>query len=199
MTSPRPSCTCGRGATLLGNLTRFLTGSLLLLATPAAVLAQGGPASVCTEEERRQFDFWIGIWTVTDTTGRELGMNEISPTANGCGLHEDWRGIRGGEGMSLSVWQPLSGEWTQFWVGAFSVLHLTGGLDSEGRMVLAGKRQTPDGTLRDRIMWWPHGDGTVRQQWDVSRDDGVSWERFFEGIYRRRDATSPEEVRERID
>lgn len=157
--------------------------SALLLSTTPVASAQSTLDSACTAPEHRQFDFWIGDWTVVDTAGRVLGRNEIARITGSCGLREHWRGARGGEGMSLNVWQPALGRWTQFWVGAQAVLHLTGGLDAAGRMVLAGERQTPDGPLQDRIAWEPLEDGTVRQQWDISRDGGQSWSAFFTGIY----------------
>lgn len=142
----------------------------------------------CTAPEHRQFDFWVGAWTVTDSAGAVLGTNDVTRIAGGCGLREHWRSARGGEGMSLNVWQPALERWTQFWVGADVVLSLFGGLDGDGRMVLEGERQMPDGPLLDRIIWTPLREGEVRQEWDVSRDGGLSWQRTFSGIYRPRDA-----------
>lgn len=158
----------------------------------AAALTVAGPAqaqsmldSACAAPEHRQFDFWVGSWTVTDTAGQPVGRNEIGPVAGSCGLHEHWRGARGGQGMSLNVWQPATGEWTQFWVGSGVVLRLTGGLDAQGRMVLAGDRTTPRGTVRDRITWAPMASGAVRQTWEMSADGGTTWRSLFVGIYRR--------------
>lgn len=157
---------------------------LLAVAAPSAASAQSTLDSACTASEHRQFDFWVGAWTVTDSSGRVLGTNEITRIAGGCGLWEHWHGRRG-EGMSLNVWQPALGRWTQFWVGTGVVLELTGGLDPEGRMVLEGERHTADGTARDRVTWESLPSGGVRQVWEVSRDGGAMWRRVFEGLYRR--------------
>lgn len=164
---------------------RLLLPVLALGAVPGAAAAQSGLDSACAASEHRQFDFWVGRWTVTDTAGREIGSNEITRIAGGCGLREHWTSARGGEGLSLNAWQPLLGVWTQFWVGSGVVLHLTGGLDDEGRMVMEGDRRMPNGDARDRITWEPLPSGAVRQSWDVSADGGETWRRLFEGIYRR--------------
>lgn len=169
-------------------MTRSLRWLSVLIALPAAApagQAQSTLDSACAAPEHRQFDFWIGSWTVTDTAGGVQGHNDITRIAGGCGLREHWRGAQGTEGMSLNVWQPALGRWTQFWVGTGVVLHLTGGLDARGHMVLAGERRTPTGMVRDRVTWEPMPSGAVRQVWDVSSDGGATWRRIFTGIYRR--------------
>lgn len=160
---------------------------VLLGLAPVIGQAQSTLDSACAAPEHRQFDFWVGSWTVTDSSGGTVyGQNDVIRIAGGCGLREHWRAARGGEGLSLNVYQPALGHWTQFWVGAAVVLQLRGGLDAEGRMVLEGERQTPNGPLRDRITWTPLAAGVVRQDWDVSGDGGTSWRRIFEGFYRPR-------------
>jgi hypothetical protein len=142
-------------------------------------------AQVCAAEEHRQFDFWIGDWEVTDSTGAVAGTNVVSRVANGCGLQEYWRGAGGGNGTSLNWYDPQAGEWHQLWVGLGVYLYLTGGLE-DGAMVLAGERQTPNGKVTDRIVWTPLEDGRVRQVWDMSSDGGRSWQLLFDGLYTRR-------------
>jgi acyl-homoserine-lactone acylase len=135
--------------------TRSFLTTLLLCLVPATALAQSNLGAGCDATEHRQFDYWLGSWTVTDSTGRLLGENDVVRIADGCGLREPWRGARGGEGTSLNVWQPELGRGTQFWVGTGVVLELSGGLDADGRMVLQGERPTPDRSALDRINWTP--------------------------------------------
>jgi hypothetical protein len=168
---------------------RCLLAPLALALGSQAGHAQSTLDSACAAAEHRHFDFWVGAWTVTDSAGRVLGTNEITRIAGGCGLREHWRGAQGGEGMSLNVWQPALGQWTQFWVGAGVVLRLTGGLDGKGHMVLEGERQGPSGAARDRLTWEPMPEGAVRQIWEVSQDGGVTWRRIFEGVYRQSGGT----------
>lgn len=164
---------------------RHIAALLVLCFVPTGARGQSTLDSACAAPEHRQFDFWIGSWTVTNPDGRALGTNEIVRIAGGCGLREHWRGIGGNEGMSLNVWQPALDRWTQFWVGAGAVLYLTGGVDGDGRMVLRGERQAANGTLSDRITWTALATGAVRQEWDVSADGGNSWRKAFTGLYHR--------------
>lgn len=168
---------------------RYLLAPLVLALSAQAGYAQSTLDSACAATEHRQFDFWIGAWTVTDSAGQVLGTNEITRIAGGCGLREHWRGARGGEGMSLNVWQPALGGWTQFWVGTGVVLQLTGGLDANGRMVMEGERRGPGGAARDRLTWEPMPEGAVRQIWEVSQDGGATWRRLFVGVYRQSGGT----------
>jgi hypothetical protein len=160
----------------------------LALGGAAAATAQApGPPAGCTASEHRQFDFWLGEWEVTGgpQLDRIVGRNRIVAAANGCALHEHWVSASGGHGMSLNVYEPARGQWTQFWIGADgAVLRLSGGLRGDA-MVMEGELPGANGRVqRQRISWTPHPDGSVVQRWETSDDDGASWQASFVGIYR---------------
>ena len=174
-----------------------LAGSLWTSIAPAVLASgrrEGLPAldgargdsvdTRCSAPQRRQFDFWIGRWTVTDTSGATVGHSEITRVADGCGILEHWQGADGSSGSSLNTYDPQAGHWSQFWVGGGGlVLRLEGGLRGRA-MVLSGHRRSRRGPLEDRITWTPAGDGTVRQVWEISVDGGSSWRTVFDGLYR---------------
>lgn len=177
---------------LLKSKFRLAVGLGAALLTPAVALGQQGQATgeesileACSGSEHRQFDFWLGDWEVTDTTGTVVGENRIARVSSGCGLLENWRGANGNEGTSLNWYEPQTGEWNQLWVGLGVYLRLTGGIE-DGNMVLSGERQTPQGVVVDRITWSPLEDGRVRQVWEVSQDHGDTWQVLFDGTYARR-------------
>ena len=62
-------------------------------------------------------------------------------------------------------------------------------------MVLEAPHDTPDpatGLLgRERIAWTPNADGTVRQLWESSKDDGKTWTVSFDGLYRKATTAVP--------
>jgi hypothetical protein len=145
----------------------------------------------CTAAEYRQFDFWLGDWEVRNPDGKVVGHNRLTPTLQGCALHESWEGIDGSRGNSYSTWSSVDRLWHQFWVdNSGTLLDLAGTLEGR-RMVLSGTRpsiKNPGTIVHHRISWEPLDNGTVRQLWEVSTDQGTTWKVLFDGIYARASA-----------
>lgn len=166
----------------------------LLLVMPLAGYTQdaASPASAsCSEAGYRAFDFWLGDWDVT-SNGQPAGSNSITRILDGCALQEEWQGAgaAGVRGKSFNVYDKANGSWHQTWVDSTgTLLVLDGGL-VDGAMVLSGERPAPDGkgTALHRIAWTANEDGSVRQLWEVSRDDGENWSVLFDGHYVRSDS-----------
>lgn len=156
----------------------------------AAVDAQAQGAAPrpapCSTPDHRQFDFWVGDWTVTTPDGQPAGTSRIESVLGGCALLEHWTGAKGGAGKSLTLYVAADRQWNQTWVdasGSRSVL--TGGLDGT-RMVLRNAWNAPDGkAMRSELSWTPQPDGVVRQVWRLSSDGGATWSTTFDGLYRR--------------
>lgn len=173
--------------------TLFLVFALTLAAAARAQSQQpqqqSPPASrpaPCVAPEFRQFDFWIGQWTVAGPDGKEQGRSDITREAGGCALNEHWQGAAGAPGVSINYFDRRDGKWHQHWVGGGGgVLHLAGNFDGKA-MVMSGERDTPQGRVWDRITWTPLADGRVSQQWDNSTDGGKTWKTTFLGYYTRR-------------
>ena len=154
-------------------------GIALLLASFAAVAA---PPKACTAPEHRQFDFWVGEWRVTTPDGKHAGDNTIGAVLDGCALHESWQGASGGRGFSYNAWDKDRQVWHQTWVDRQGNLLLLEGRFAAGRMELSGVQ----GKALNRITWEPRKDGTVRQLWETSADQGKTWQTAFDGLYRRK-------------
>jgi len=140
----------------------------------------------CTNEEQRQFDFWIGDWDVYDAKDRLVGHNKIFPILEGCALSENWVNVKGVPGVSYNFYDAAEKKWHQTWVDQTGgALYLDGGL-VDGKMVLSGNRPGKDGNTVQRITWSPLNDGRVKQHWEVSKDDGKSWSDAFVGFYKKK-------------
>ena len=150
----------------------------------------------CSAPEHRQFDFWAGDWEVKTPDGKLAGANSIRPILNGCALEESWQGAGGSVGKSFNMYYSRDGRWHQSWVdGNGTRLDLAGGLDERGRMVLSGTMPGPQGQpVLHEISWERLEDGTVKQHWRVSTDDGKAWRDAFVGIYSRTEAAPPEDA-----
>ena len=167
-----------------------ITAVIALAVSPLAAAAQSpapsAPPKSCATAQDRQFDFWLGTWTVTDPSGKPQGTNEITSELRGCVLQEHWSGAQGGRGTSFNHYDAARKRWHQTWVDdSGGILQLDGGW-RDGAMVLWGNRPGRNGaTITDRITFTPLSDGTVRQWWQVSRDGGATWTTSFDGIYRK--------------
>lgn len=158
--------------------------------TPQASTANPAPAPAnrvapCTSAEYRQFDFWLGEWEVTTAKG-VAGKNRITKLLDACGLREEYSTPNGYVGTSFNVYDASRKVWHQTWVdNQGGLLRIEGGL-RKGKMVLEGQHPNPKGGHQiDRITWTPNVDGSVRQHWEVSTDQGKGWMTSFDGIYRR--------------
>ena len=114
------------------------------------------PVKACATPEFRQFDFWLGDWTVTGPKGNAVGKNLITREQGGCVWHEHWTGAKGSTGESFNIYDQTAKRWHQTWV------------DNGGTLLLL------DGGLVD---------GRVRQIWTVSSDSGATWATSFDGFY----------------
>jgi hypothetical protein len=141
-------------------------------------------AKPCSSAANRQFDFWIGTWSVFDPSGALAGENRIESINNGCALLENWSGARGLSGKSLNVYDATDRLWHQFWVDSNGTrLVLRGGF-VDGKMILSTSVPESDrSTPRHRIAWSLNADGSVRQLWESSSDGGSTWTVAFDGKY----------------
>ena len=131
--------------------------------------------------ENRQFDFWIGEWSVETTTGQPAGTSRVERILNGCALLENWSG--GGDGKSLNIYNANKKQWQQFWVDTGGDVHEYAGNLVNGEMRFEGPASDHDGnrTMR-RMTFSPLAGGRVKQKGEVSKD-GSDWTVEYELIY----------------
>lgn len=158
---------------------------ILALVIAVQAHAQAQPTAACQTESHRQFDFWIGEWTVTNPNGKVAGQNTIKAVENGCVLQENWRSATSPfTGRSFNYYNQSAQQWEQLW------------LDNQGgSLKLAGQRRgnqmilqsqptaNPAGVEQvQRITWTLNEDHSVRQLWEVLVDGEVS-SVAFDGLY----------------
>lgn len=161
--------------------------SAVLLVAAGSFAAQDTPT--CSHEKSHEFDFWLGEWEVW-SSGELVGANSIRPILDSCVLQENWLGARGSAGSSFNFYNPQTGKWQQFWVWRQGTTLELAGDYSEGKMILEGESVGRDGgAIGNRITWYDNEDGTVRQHWQITKDDGKTWETAFDGLYRRKNGS----------
>ena len=160
---------------------------VLHVALSDPVSAQSAAPTVgCPGSEHRQFEFWVGDWSVT-AQGNQAGTNLVTLEEDGCLIHEHWTGARGGTGQSFNFYDQSARKWHQLWVdNQGGYLDLTGTY-AERRLILVGVQPAPDGSsTQQRLTFFNNTDGSVRQLWESSADQGKTWQVAFDGLYRRR-------------
>lgn len=142
------------------------------------------PPAACVSKEYRQFDFWLGNWTVKGGKGKVVGHSQIASIVNGCGLSESWTSASGNHGVSYNFFDNSTGHWHQTWIDVQgSALYLNGNF-SDGKMVLTGETTDKKGVKTgQKISWSKLPDGRVKQHWEISKDNGKSWSDAFVGYY----------------
>ena len=166
---------------------RLAAAATLALATTAH--AQGAspppPAPTCEAPEHRQFDFWLGKWTVRGPSGAVVGTNRIESILAGCAIAEHWTSSGANRGTSLNFYDRADGTWKQTWIdNAGQPLYLSGAF-RDGSMVLEGTTQGAAGAAPSlqRITWSRIDNDGVRQLWETSTDGGKTWTVAFDGKY----------------
>ena len=161
-------------------------GALVCSCCAIAEDAKTAPPPTCDAAEYRQFDFWIGTWSVTEG-GQPAGHNTIESDLKHCALFESWGSVDGSRGRSINFYDRNRRHWHQSWMDdRGGALELEGGL-IDGSMVLEGERSNSKagGAVHDRITWTPQRDGSVRQHWETKKPGQPTWETVFDGIYKR--------------
>ncbi len=154
------------------------------LTLPDSILAVQGTASVGLPPEARQFDFWLGRWSLT-VSGPAAATSNITSFGIGGGLAilEDYN-QPGYRGTSVSVYSPRDHAWNQIWLDSQGgYIDFTGGLEN-GKMIISGPLDEASAG-RYRLIYYNITGQSIDQKYDLSSNGGQSWETNFAAHYRR--------------
>ena len=162
------------------------SGPIILLSAAMFVAAGSPPAESCATADRHEFDFVIGNWLVRDSSDHAVGTATVTRAYAGCVLVETWFGVGSiGESLGIIGFDTETGRWHRSFLDpAGVVLTFAGGIEGS-TMVMTGKEYRPEGVLVHRITWRPRSDGTIEERWQVSSDEGHSWDVRLYGVYHR--------------
>ncbi|RMG16869.1 MAG: hypothetical protein D6730_24680, partial [Bacteroidetes bacterium] len=122
-------------------------------------------------------------------TGDKLaGTNRIVVLQDSCVIQENWVAANGRyTGTSYNYYHAQTGRWHQTWVdNQGGSLELEGAFSDGAMVMMSGEMKNAKGeTYINRITWTPKPDGSVRQHWEVSSDQGKSWTTVFDGLYKK--------------
>ena len=135
----------------------------------------------------RHFDFWLGEWDVY-AGGGKVGVNKITMAEGGCAIHENYTTAGSYSGQSINFFDPVDQKWHQHWVGSASDTYNYVEIDrGEGMLQFQSKYINPQGKLAlSKLTFTLNDDGTVRQLFEISTDEGKTWTPGFDGTYKKR-------------
>ncbi len=156
----------------------------------ARFLAVVKALTACAADEYRHFDFWLGEWDVTSAgNAQPTAASRISSKQDGCVVLEEYSVGTAFTGMSINFYDSAKETWHQTWMSnAGGSVYLEGALNKDGAMVLSDQElpiSKVTGTI-NRVTWTPNNDGSVRQFWESSTDDGETWAVAFDGLYTKK-------------
>lgn len=158
----------------------------------STVVAQNAPCE--TDPVYRQFDFWIGEWTVYDLKGNKTGDSKISSILNKCVILEEWTNANPQNGLifqgkSFNTYNATTKQWQQTWVdnvgGANE--YLTGKFEKNKMEFLTNPFHFTKDTLAiRRLSFYNLSTDKVRQHGELSKDNGKTWVTEYDLEYRRK-------------
>jgi len=140
--------------------------------------------------ENRQFDFWLGEWSVETTQGGiPSGQSKIELILADCVVLENWQSNGNPySGKSYNIYDAALKRWEQFWVdSAGGNIFFYGGLTDGVMDYYTDELPQPDGTkLKRHLQFFALGPNKVRQFSQGSTDGGKTWSVEYDFTYIRK-------------
>lgn len=131
----------------------------------------------------RQFDFWLGEWDVL-ANGQKAGESKIEYSLDGCLLIENYTATSGYSGKSLNFYDAGDKKWHQIYTDNGGNVSRYSGELKDGKMYFWGENTDTKGNKSlVRMEFTPNSDGSVRQLYEGSTDEGKTWSIYFDGHY----------------
>jgi hypothetical protein len=161
----------------------FVVCSLLCNAQPQKTPCTANPVY-------RQLDFWIGDWDVYGLNGKKAGDSRIELILDSCIILENWKSASSNySGKSFNTYNSTSNQWQQTWVDNIGgTLEYLEGNYNNNRMTFQTKpfNFSKDTIAVRKLSLYNLSSDKVRQHFEITKDNGVTWKTEYDLQYRRR-------------
>lgn len=165
---------------ILPFLAWFLMAPFPALAGPDSTACSSNAAS-------RQFDFWLGEWSVTYPGAPNASSSTVSLELGKCVVMENWSGGKGHEGMNIFAYSADDKHWHGMFADNEGRVHVFEGKVEGGSAEFLGPSSDADRkTELNRIRVKRVSSDRVEQTWEKSADNGALWKIVFRGEYSRK-------------
>ncbi len=151
--------------------------------------AQQAQKKPCQSEPYRQFQFWLGEWTVMNKDSTTLlGHSKITSMLDSCAIFEDWTSSSGTyRGNSINYYDRVSKKWHQKWIDNQGGAIEFSGIYRNKQLLYEGQSTTSNGSIvYFKLTFTYVSEILVRQFWEQSTDNKQTWTSIFDGYYHRK-------------
>jgi len=171
---------------------KLLTLIIFICLLPSANAQKG--KLPCSNPVYRQFDFWIGEWEAFGPDGKKAGDSKVSLILDSCIIFEEWTSASPQQGLryagkSFNTYNAATRQWQQTWVDNMGGTneYLQGKLENNQLIYTSTPFKFSKDTMAIRKMTFTNvSAGKLRQQGQISKDDGINWSTEYDLEYRRR-------------
>ncbi|MEP0369330.1 MAG: hypothetical protein ABJN36_02210 [Cyclobacteriaceae bacterium] len=144
-------------------------------------------------DSAQYFDFWVGEWTASWDEGNgveQLGTNNITKSLDDKIIVENFR-VTGGQskgfkGMSMSVFQPRTNTWKQFWTdNQGGYFDFTGYFDGDKRIFQTAGVERGGKKVYQRMVFYDIAESSMTWDWESSSDGGDTWKLQWRIFYEK--------------
>lgn len=140
--------------------------------------------------ENRQFDFWVGEWSVETTQGGvPAGQSKIELILGDCVVQENWQSNGNPySGKSYNMYNSALKRWEQYWVdNSAGNIFFYGGLKDGVMDYWTDEIPQPSGPpLKRHLQFFRLSPDKVRQFSQGSTDGGKTWKPEYDFTYMRK-------------
>jgi len=173
--------------TWFGRSLFFSLLALLFWWQGSATYAAPDSESCATSSESRQFDFWLGEWSVSYPGAPDASSSTVSLELGKCVVIENWTGGRNHQGINVFAYSADDQHWHGLFADNEGRVHVFEGRVTAGSAEFVGPSRGPNAeTVLNRIRVVRQGPNRVEQSWEKSSDNGATWSTVFRGEYSRK-------------
>lgn len=174
--------------TLKRAVPRLIAVSFLFCLAPSInAFAATDAASCSANSQNRQFDYWLGNWSVGAPGSSGNAHSTVSLALDKCLVVENWDGGRGHSGQNIFGYSADDKSWYGLFADNEGRVHVfTSGKVSSGSAEFEGTSSGPSGeSVMNRVKIKRLNPNKVEQSWEKSTDNGATWNVAFRGEYSR--------------
>lgn len=164
-----------------------LTISGFVLCSSRVALGASGTTPCMTDAESRQLDYWVGNWTMPDSSGSGQSTSKVYLSLDQCLFIEHWENSKGHVTEKMFAYSPEDKKWSGMFADNEGRVHVfIDGKVSAGVAEFHGSSRGPNGeAVLHRLKVVRMAGNKLEETWEKSTDNGSNWTSVYRADYSR--------------